>query len=111
MLVRAEGLFRLDAVVADDTLRVLVRNLSGVPLQMDPDSPAQEPHFVVGEVGAFEPAQGGVRFTLGERADQVAVEARLAILRFPERGMLRITAQAVVRRPPSAGAPVWPSPG
>ncbi|MEA2160393.1 MAG: hypothetical protein QOD66_2773 [Solirubrobacteraceae bacterium] len=103
MLVRAEGLFRLDVVVADDTLRTIVRNLSGDELTLEPGSGYPEgENLVCGEAAWLAPARSVLVFNLGEGAQSTHVDVVIATLRRPDRGTVRISAQAVLR--PAASA-------
>jgi hypothetical protein len=99
MLLLAEGLFRLDVVIRGDTLQTIVRNLSNGELEMDGrhDRPAGL-HVAIGEVAAYEPASVSVDFALGSPGDRVEVKVLIATLRFGERGTVRVTAQAVIRK-------------
>ncbi len=54
-------------------------------------------HFVAGEIAGYEPARSDMEFALGAGADKVAVKVLLAMLRYPQRGTVRVTAQAFVR--------------
>jgi hypothetical protein len=99
-VVHAPGLFRLDLVVAGDSMRVLIRNHSSGALAYHDDGYAH-PVLVHGDtatVAALRPAHHQVAFTLGEAGDAVEVRVVLATLRLPDRDTVRITAQAVVRR-------------
>lgn len=96
MLLLAERLFRLDVTIDGDTLRTTVRNLSDGPLRMVGDA---QDRFALGfgELDAYEPAQAGLRFTLGSGADAVAVSVQLATVRFADRGTVRVTGQGILR--------------
>jgi hypothetical protein len=103
MLLLAEGLFRLDVVPSGDTMRTVVRNLSPGELEMEDGlHPETEPHLAFGEVAPYEPGKGRIGFTLGRGSDRVTVNVIMGTLRFPERGTLRITAQAIIRQERSA---------
>jgi hypothetical protein len=102
MLLLAEQIFRLDVVVSGDTLRVLVRNLSSGELEMeDGHHPEAEPHLVFSDVTRYEPGQGAVGFSLGSGDDRVGVEVQIGMLRFAERGTVRVTAQALIHQAPA----------
>lgn len=98
MLLQAEGLFRLDVVVADDTLRTIVRNLSPGELTLEPGSgyPTGE-NLVCGEAGSLQPVSSKLTFRLGEGSDMVSVDVVIATLLRTERGTVRLAAQAIVR--------------
>ncbi|MFL5824707.1 MAG: hypothetical protein ACJ764_14845 [Solirubrobacteraceae bacterium] len=103
MILLADGLFRLDVALLGDTLRTIVRNLSSGQLDLEDGlHPETDPHLVVGDVAAFQPGQGRVNFALGAGDDRVSVDVTLGMLRYPERGTARITAQAIVRQAPAA---------
>lgn len=100
MMLLAEGLFRLDVTLSGDALRTMVRNLSGAELEFEDGLHGEaEPHLAVGDVAPYQPGQGRVRFALGSGDDRVAVDVTVGVLRFPDRGTVRITAQAVIRQP------------
>lgn len=91
MLLLAEGLFRLDVVPAGDTLRVVVRNLSGGALELEGgDEPVAA--LQLGDAARYAPAQSGLSFTVGGRE----VRVTLGTLTFPGTGTVRITGQAIV---------------
>jgi hypothetical protein len=100
MLLLAEGLFRLDIMIRGDTLQTIVRNLSTGELEMDRRDGYPDPHVAIGDITAYEPASVTISFALGAGDDRVEVKALIAILRFAERGTVRVTAQAVVRAAP-----------
>ena len=103
MLLLADGLFRLDVVVAGDTLRTIVRNFSPGELRMRGGVYGPEgANIVVGEAAAYEPARAAIEFTLGRPGDQVDVTVTLGTLRFADRGTVQVTAQAIVRQAPPA---------
>jgi hypothetical protein len=102
MLLNADGLFRLDVVIAGDTLRTIVRNLSNGELELDSDTGAAQAGTSLGfgEVAAYEPSQTMLEFTLGGGEDRVSVHAVIGTLRFAQRGTIQVTAQAVVNQGP-----------
>jgi hypothetical protein len=102
MLLDADGLFRLDVIIAGDTLRTVVRNRSSGELTMDGDTVAGQegPSFAFGEVAAYEPSRTALAFALGAGEDRVDVDVDISTLRFAERGTVQVTAQAVVRPAP-----------
>jgi hypothetical protein len=96
----APGLFRLDVTLVPDSMRVVVRNTSGGPLACS-DEGYGRPVLVQGETAALAPLHPGhhqTAFTLGEPGDTVEVRVILATLRLTDRGMVRVTGQATVRR-------------
>lgn len=100
-----DGVFRLDAVVVPDNLRLVVRNLSSWTLAFEPDGYPRPVLVQGGDLGelALRPGHHEVAFRLGGADDERAVEVRvvLATLRVLEEGTVRITAQALVRTPAS----------
>jgi hypothetical protein len=101
MLLFAEGLFRLDLVVGPDTLRTVVRNLSGDEIEPTGGSSGYgEATYVLGEAASYEPVQSRLEFALGSGNDRVAVKVLIATMRFRERGTVRVTTQAVIRQAP-----------
>jgi hypothetical protein len=101
MMLRLEGLFRLDVCPSDDTLRTVVRNLSSA-LDMHVPAAAGGGYaapagVLLGEVAAYLPSRTAQDFELGEGEDRVGVAVTIATLRFPERGTVQVTAQALVR--------------
>lgn len=102
MLLLAEDLFRLDVTLLGDTLRTQLRNLSSGRLDLtDGLHPEVEPNLAIGDVSAYQPGQSRVSFSLGSEADRVTVDVIIALLRFVERGTVRITGQAVIRQAPT----------
>jgi hypothetical protein len=99
MLLLAEGLFRLDVVVESDTLRTFVRNLSPGELEMSPSTPGSPAAFGFGEIEPYQPGRAQVGFSLGQGADRVDVDTTIGTLKHPDRGTVKVSAQAIVRRP------------
>lgn len=98
MLLFAEGLFRLDVVVSRDTLRTVMRNLSGAELESEQgNSGYADAGVEFGEAGDHAPAHWTMTYRLLAESEQIDVRIKLAALRFAQRGTVRITAQAVVR--------------
>lgn len=99
MILRAEGLFRLDVVIAGDTLRTIVRNLSTAEIRTRNDTAGYAtPTADTEALLAYAPTASAIGFTIGSGRDLVAVEVLLGTLRFAERGCFRVTAQAIIRR-------------
>jgi len=99
-VLHAPGLFRLDVTMIPDSMRVVVRNMSAGPLACSDEGYAR-PVVAQGSTAALaqlHPGHHQSTFTLGEPGDAVEVRVILATLRLAERGMVRITGQATVRR-------------
>ena len=102
MLLLAEGLFRLDVVIGDDTIRTVVRNLSTGKLEPPVGSGYAIPTTLATPGAArYKPSGTRFAFALGARADRVGAEVTIALLRFAERGTVQVTAQAIVRQAPA----------
>jgi hypothetical protein len=102
MLLRVEDLFRLDVKISGDTLRTMLRNLSTGELVVSPHSTyGIANNIAYGEAAAYQPGSASLDFTLGGREDRVAVEVKVGTLHLPDRGTVRVTAQAVVREAPA----------
>ncbi len=86
--------------VEGDTLGTVVRNLSSGELTMDQGDGYCGASFLLGDVERFEPATSELAFSLGSGADRVRVRITLALLRFPDRGTVRVTAQAILNEAP-----------
>lgn len=101
MLLLADGLFRLDIVHADDTMRIIVRNLSNGELETRSGLggyPGE--HIVFGDAERYRPSHARVEFSLGEAEDRVFVQVDIGTLHVLDRGTVRLTAQAIVREAP-----------
>ncbi len=99
MLLLAEGLFRLDIVLSDDTIKTVVRNLSSGELTTHIDHDAHGPiGIATEEAERYIPGRTRLDFALVERAERVTVEVLIATLRFVERGTVQVTAQAIIRQ-------------
>jgi hypothetical protein len=102
MLLLAEGLFRLDVVVSDDTIRTVVRNLSPGKLNIERDSGYGLPNAIAtDEAAAYRPGTAALTFTVGSGTDRVRAEVKIGTLRFERRGTVRLTGQAIVRQAPA----------
>jgi hypothetical protein len=98
-LIIVQRLFRLDVVVAGDTLRTVVRNLSTGTVEVEHDRHnAPGTNVVQGEAIAHEPARAAVAFTLSDERERLGVRVMIGTLRLADRGVTRVSAQAVVRR-------------
>lgn len=75
-----------------------MRNLSTGELEMHggPYGP-DGANIAVGDVGGYQPARTALEFALRSGRESVEVTVTLATLRFPDRGTVRVTAQAIVR--------------
>lgn len=94
----AEGLFRLDVMISDDTIKTVVRNLSAGELTLgDPVDPVRAQAIVFGEAPAHRLSSSKMQFSLGEGDDVADVDVLLGTVRFDDRGMVRVTAQATIR--------------
>lgn len=100
-VLHAPGLFRIDVTPIRDSLRVVVRNLSPGTLSCSAAEGYGRPVIPQGSTAALAPLRPGhhqTTFTLGEDGDAVEVRVMLATLRLSDRGMVRVTGQATVRR-------------
>jgi hypothetical protein len=98
MLLLAEGWFRLDVVISDDTLRAIVRNLSGAELDLEGGKGGDlGVALESGDAAVYEPRRSTMALRLGRGEDQIVAMISIATLRFAHRGTVRVTAQAVVR--------------
>jgi hypothetical protein len=98
MLLLAEGLFRLDVLVTGDSLQTFVRNLAGGELRLQPEAGGSDGVVALGDVARLVPGRADLGFTLGEGADRVMTKVTIGTLRFADRGTIRVSAQAIVRR-------------
>ena len=99
-MLHAPGLFRVDVTMIPDSMRVVVRNMSGGPIRCS-DEGYGRPVLVQGEtaaIAALHPGHHQTTFTLGDPGDAVEVRVILATLRLADRGLVRVTGQATVRR-------------
>jgi hypothetical protein len=102
MLLLADGLFRLDVVVAEDTLRTVLRNLSGGAIETQTTlGTVTGESMSFGDADSYQPGRAGLGFTIGAGPDAVWVRAMIATLRFADRGTVQVGAQAIVRQAPS----------
>ncbi len=104
-LILAPRLFRFDVVVAGDTLRTVVRNLSRADLRVDPGH-HNEPgtNIVLGAGARYQPARATAAFALHSATESILVTVTIGTLWRADQGLLRVTAQAIVRQhPASAG--------
>jgi hypothetical protein len=102
MLLLAEALFRLDVVLRDDTIGIIVRNLSSGELEIESSLGDYEGGSItVGDVAAHRPGRSSVAFALGQGDDRVSVSVQIGTLRFAERGTVQVSGQAIVREAPA----------
>ena len=67
MMLLAEGLFRFDVVVSEDTIRSVVRNLSaGVLTMADPVDPGRRAGIASGEALTYRPSSARSGSRLGK---------------------------------------------
>jgi len=99
MLLRADGLFRLDVMVRGDSLQTFVRNLTDGPLDIHGDVGGPRARTVtLGDAAAYAPRRADLGFTLGAHQDRVMTKVTIGTLRFADRGTVRVSAQAIVRQ-------------
>lgn len=99
MLLLAGGLFRLDVLVVGDTLQTFVRNLTSGELELHGE--VGQPRVAtttLGLAGRYAPGRADLRFAVGAEDARVFTEVTIATLRFAERGVIRVSAQGIVRR-------------
>jgi hypothetical protein len=97
ILAFAEGLFRIDVALDGDTLRTVVRNLSRGELRTRRSGePAAALGF--GEFEAYQPGQARLEFEIDDGEGAVDVDATIGTLRYPERGIVKVSAQVITRR-------------
>jgi hypothetical protein len=99
MLLHADGLFRLDVMVTGDSLQTFVRNLTDGALDIRGDvGGPRERTITLGDAAAYAPGRADLAFTLGAEEDQVMTKVTIGTLRFSDRGIVRVSAQAIVRQ-------------
>lgn len=98
MLLLAEGLFRFDVMIVGDALQTFVRNLTDGELALHGE--VGQPRVTITTLGLaarYAPGRADLRFAVGIPEARVVTEVTIATLRFPDRGVIRATAQAIVR--------------
>ena len=98
MLLLADDLFRLDTMIVGDTLQTFVRNLTSGELAVAGE--VGQPRVATTTVGLaarYAPGRADLRFAVGPQEARIVTEVTIATLRFPERGLIRISAQGIVR--------------
>lgn len=98
MLLMADGLFRLDVLVRGDSLQTFVRNLTTGELEFHSDAGAPGGGTVnVGDAASYAPGRADLGFSLGAGQDRVLTKVMISTLRFADRGIIRVSAQGIVR--------------
>ena len=98
MLLLAEDLFRLDTMIVGDALQTFIRNLTGGELSIAGE--VGQPRVAtttLGEAARYAPGRADLRFEVGPEEARIVTEVTIATLRFPERGLIRVSAQGIVR--------------
>lgn len=98
MLLLAEDLFRLDTMIVGDTLQTFVRNLTSGELAVAGE--VGQPRVATTTLGLaarYAPGRADLRFAVGPEDARIVTEVTIATLRFPERGLIRVSAQGIVR--------------
>ena len=98
MLLLAEDLFRLDIMIFGDTLQTFVRNLASGELAVAGE--VGQPRVATTTLGLaarYAPGRADLRFAVGPEDARIVTEVTIATLRFPERGLIRVSAQGIVR--------------
>lgn len=99
MLLLAEGLFRLDVLVHGDSLQTFIRNFTAGPLEIIGDAGTPGGISVgFGAAATYSPGRADLGFTLGTAPDQLLVRVTIATLRFADRGVMQVSAQAIARQ-------------
>jgi hypothetical protein len=99
MLLLAEDLFRLDLMIVGDTLQTFIRNLTSGELALAGE--VGQPRVATTSAGLaarYAPGRADLRFSVGPEDARIVTEVTIATLRFPERGLIRVSAQGIVRR-------------
>jgi hypothetical protein len=98
MLLLADDLFRLDTMIVGDTLQTFVRNLTSGELAVAGE--VGQPRVATTTIGLaarYAPGRADLRFAVGPEDARIVTEVTIATLRFPERGLIRVSAQGIVR--------------
>lgn len=99
MLLLAEDLFRLDIMIMGDALQTFVRNLTTGELELSGE--VGQPRVATTTLGLaarYAPGRADLRFAVGPEDARVLTKVTIATLRFADRGMIRVSAQGIVRR-------------
>lgn len=98
MLLLSEDLFRLDAMIIGDTLQTFIRNLtSGELTHAGEVGQPRMATTTLGLAARYAPGRADLRFAVGPEDARIVTEVTIATLRFPERGLIRVSAQGIVR--------------
>lgn len=98
MLLLADELFRLDIAVVGDALQTFVRNLTSGELELHGE--VGQPRVATTTLGLaarYAPSRADLRFLVGPPDARADTEVTIATLRFAERGLIRVSAQGIVR--------------
>ncbi len=98
MLLLAEDLFRLDVMIMGDALQTFVRNLTVGELELTGE--VGQPRVATTTLGLaarYAPGRADLRFAVGAESARLITEVTIATLRFSERGLIRVSAQGIVR--------------
>jgi hypothetical protein len=98
MLLVSEDLFRLDIMVVGDALQTFIRNLASGELALAGE--VGQPRVATTTLGLaarYAPGRADLRFAVGPEDARIVTEVTIATLRFPERGLIRVSAQGIVR--------------
>ncbi|HEY6525773.1 MAG TPA: hypothetical protein VIY10_18465 [Solirubrobacteraceae bacterium] len=98
MLLLADDLFRLDTMIVGDTLQTFVRTLTSGELAVAGE--VGQPRVATTTIGLaarYAPGRADLRFAVGPEDARIVTEVTIATLRFPERGLIRVSAQGIVR--------------
>jgi hypothetical protein len=98
MLLLADDLFRLDIAVVGDALQTFVRNLTSGDLELHGE--VGQPRIATTTLGLaarYAPGRADLRFAVGPPDARADTEVTIATLRFAERGLIRVSAQGIVR--------------
>jgi hypothetical protein len=99
MLLLVPDVFRLDVLVIGDALQTFVRNLTSGALDLHGE--VGQPRVAtttLGLAGRFAPGRADLQFAVGPAEARILTEVTIATLRFAERGVIRVSAQAGVRQ-------------
>lgn len=98
-LMLVERMFRFDVIVGGDSLQTVVRNLSGAQLELAPRH-HNEPgtNIILGDALAYEPTRAMLGFTLRSAGEVIVAGVTIGALQLNRHGLVRITAQAILRQ-------------
>ncbi len=102
-------MFRLDTIVEHDTMRTVVRNLSRGSLEVAGSHHIDAgTNVVLDGVAQLSPARATIEFTVETGNERVHVDVTIGTLLLADRGLMRITAQALLTLSAPAAATVGP---